>query len=409
MADNPRFTWERAPFDFCPMCGTDKSYGVLSAGGKTLTRRCTACGFSEGTSLPAVDKKVIYLDQFAFSELFKLRSGKRREDKHTDFWRAADDLINRVALLQQAIFPPSDVHHSETLVSPWPQELRDAYEALAGDVRLEDTRHIELSQIAALARGFIAGEQPELDLTVDNAVRGRRNAWLSDIRISVQTDYSQFADDTRKNVEETAQQVVDLMEGWRKRGLGFDEVLEIELGSYHQSRLEALQAFAERYERAIASDDFMAELNVGMSSIVREMSVLRDVFSRAGVAQDELDPTITRFWKWPGNQEQPFGRILAYLFAALAGQVKAGRTKPATRGFMNDVKAISAYAPYLDAMFVDKECATLLTEGRPRDELVYRARIFSLNTQSEFIDYLTAIEANASDEVRHFAKIVYGI
>ena len=35
-----------------------------------------------------------------------------------------------------------------------------------------------------------------------------------------------------------------------------------------------------------------------------------------------------------------------------------------TRGFMNDVRAISAYAPYVDAMFVDRECADGDERGR---------------------------------------------
>ena len=391
------------------MCGTDKEFGILSAGDKTLTRRCRKCRYDESTTLPSLDKAVIYLDQFAFSELFKLRSGKRREDAHTEFWQSADRQINRVVLLQQAVFPPSDVHHSETLVSPWPQDLRDAYEAVAGEVRLEDTNHLQLSQIAAFARAFITDSKPELDFSIDNAVRGRRNEWLPDMRVAVKTDYSQFADGTRASVDETAQAVSDLMEGWRQRGTGFDEALEIELNSYHQSRVGALKAFAERYGKAVAADDFMAEFNLGMSFIVREMSLLRDLFTRAGVAPDQIEDTTTRFWKWDGNREQPFGKILAYLFAALAGQVKAGRTKPASRGFMNDVKAIAAYAPFVDAMLVDKECATLLGEGRPRDELSYKARIFSLNNKDAFLAYLQELEDKTPDDVRHFASTIYGV
>lgn len=401
--------WERGPFQQCPMCAVEQSYGVLSAGGKTLTRRCKACGFSERIKLPTLDKKVIYLDQFAFSELFKFRSGKRKEDAHTEFWQAADRQINRLVLLQQAVFPPSNVHHSETLVSPWPQELRDAYEAVSGDVRLEDTDHIQLSQIGAFARAFITNGKPELDFGIDNAVRGRRNEWLRDMRVAVQTDYSQFADATRASVDETAQAVVDLMAGWRTREVGFEEALEIELSSYHQSRTDALQAFAERHAKAVSSDDFMAELNLGMSFIVREMSLLREVFTRAGVASDQLDEATTRFWHWDGNREQPFGRILAYMFAALAGQVKAGRNKDASRGFMNDVKAIAAYAPYLDAMFVDKECASLLGEGRPRDELSYKSRIYSLNKKADFLAYLHELEDATPHEVRRFANEIYGI
>jgi hypothetical protein len=409
MVEGRAFSWERGPFEQCPMCGTEKAFGILSAGGRSYTRRCKDCGYDESAKLPSVDKAVIYLDQFAFSELFKLRSGKRREDAHTEFWQSADRLIHRVVLLQQAVFPPSDVHHSETLVSPWPQELRDAYEAVSGEVRLEDTNHIQLSQIAAFAQAFITSTKPEIDLSVDNAVRGRRNEWLPDMRVSVKTDYSQFADGTRASVDETAGAVVDLMEGWRKRGMGFDEALEVELSSYHESRMGALKSFAERHVKAVAADDFMAELNLGMSFIVREMSLLRDIFSRAGIPADEIDETTSRFWKWDGNREQPFGRILAYMFAALAGQVKAGRTKTVSRGFMNDVKAIAAYAPYVDAMLVDNECATLLGLGRPRDELTYRARIFSLNNKEEFLAYLQELDDGTPEEVRHFASMIYGV
>lgn len=401
--------WERGPFEQCPMCADHQSFGIISAGGRGLTRRCKVCGFSDRISLPTLDKKVIYLDQFAFSELFKLKSGKRKEDAHSEFWQAADRQINRLVLLQQAVFPPSDVHHSETLVSPWPKELRDAYEAVSGEVRFEDTNQIELSQIAVFARAFITNSKPEIDFGIDNSVRGRRNEWLSDMRIAVQTDYSQFADGTRASVDETAQAVVDLMGGWRKHGMGFDEALEIELSSYHESRTGALQAFAQRHATAVAAGDFMAEFNLGMSFVVREMSLLRELFTQAGVASDQLDETTARFWRGDGNREQPFGRILAYMFAALAGQVKAGRAKDASRGFMNDVKAIAAYAPYVDAMLVDKECATLLGEGRPRDELCYKSRIFSLNKKDEFLAYLQEIEDATPEDVRHFAGIIYGI
>lgn len=408
MSKKPAFTWERPPFLRCPMCDLGETFGILSAGGDSVTRRCVKCRFSHSEKLPALDKRVIYLDQFAFSELFKLKSGNRRTDAHTDFWVEADQLITRVLLLQQAIFPASEVHHSETIVSAWPVELRHAYEAMGGDVRLEDTNIIQLRQVRAFADAYISGTPVALDFDIDSVIRGKRNAWLTDMRISLSTDYSQFADATRASVAETAGEIANLMAQWRRMGYGFDEVLEIELGSYQASRLEALAHFAKRHQEAVASGDFMAELNVGMSSIVKEMSLMRDVLSRAGVPVDRHDEEINGFWCWEGNRDQPFGRILAYMFAALAGQVKAGRIKPPTPGFMNDVKVLGAYAPYVDAMFVDNECATLLSQGRPRDELTYRARIFSLNTKNDFLEYLKVLEASASGEVRRQAESIYG-
>ena len=62
------FTWERPPFETCPKCRSPESFGVLSAGGNALRKRCTECRYSHGEMLPKLEKKVIYLDQFAFSD-----------------------------------------------------------------------------------------------------------------------------------------------------------------------------------------------------------------------------------------------------------------------------------------------------------------------------------------------------
>jgi hypothetical protein len=405
--DRP-FIWERAPFSICANCGRN-TFGFLSGGGERIAWRCSACRYSVTEALPAVDKKVIYFDQFGFSELFKLKGGKRREDKLTDFWQELDELLFRAVHLQQIVLPHSDIHHSETLVSPWPQELCRAYEAIGGDLSFDDTRDIEMRQIAEFASAFLESREPAVKLDVDEIIRGRRNDWLPDMRITVNTDYSQFAEGTRRGREESGWSVTDLMEGWRERGLGFDEVLEIELSAYRDSRHAAMRDFLNRVLLTEASGDAMEFLNLSTSLIVREMSILRRMFEAAQIPEAEHDALMNRFWSWERNREMPFGRILTYMFAALAGQVKAGRKKPASPGFMNDVRAIAAYAPFVDAMFLDKECATLLTQGRPGGELKLRAQIFSLTNREEFLSYLRGLEARASDDVRHYAEIIYGV
>jgi len=65
-------------------------------------------------------------------------------------------------------------------------------------------------------------------------------------------------------------------------------------------------------------------------------------------------------------------------------------------------------APYVDAMFLDKECAGLLRETPLREDLNLRARIFSLNTRQEFLDYLGELENAAPEKVRHYSKRLYG-
>lgn len=97
------FTWERGPFEMCANCKEKDTFGILSVGGDGVTKRCTKCRYLRTEILPTLDKKVIYLDQFAFSELHKMRSGTRKHDKWTPFWSEADALLNRAILLQQLV------------------------------------------------------------------------------------------------------------------------------------------------------------------------------------------------------------------------------------------------------------------------------------------------------------------
>lgn len=409
MSTPPRnFTWERGPFTKCAKCGED-TFGFLSAGKRTITHRCSKCRYRIDDQLPEVDKKVLYFDQFAFSELFKIEAGTRRQDELTDFWQELHRLVRRVVLLQQAILPHSNIHSNETIVSPWPNELREAYEGIGGDLALLDTTSIQLQDIGEFASAFIEERGPNFDFAVDRVLNGQRNEWLDDMRITVNADYSRFADGIREGRDDVDKSIEGLMEHWRAKGYGFDEVLEIESKAYLQSRQSALLDFFQRSERAAQEGDIMSTINLSMSPIVQEFSLLRHLFLKAGAKEENLVERINQFWAWERNSEIPTGRILAYLFAGLAGQVAAGRKRPATASFMNDVNAISAYAPYVDAMFVDKECATILTQGRPAAELNYKARIFSLSNRGDLLTYLAEIEAAATTEVREMANLIYGI
>ena len=75
---------------------------------------------------------------------------------------------------------------------------------------------------------------------------------------------------------------------------------------------------------------------------------------------------------------------------------------------MNDVRAISTYAPYVDAMFIDNECATFLAEKPLSTDLTFKARIFSLNTGDMFLKYLGGLGRRATDEVRRYVQQIYG-
>ena len=73
------------PYITCPKCKISNSFGVLMIGGQRYTRRCRECWFTESHKLPELNKKIIYLDQFAISDMMKAvndKIGKRKNSPH---------------------------------------------------------------------------------------------------------------------------------------------------------------------------------------------------------------------------------------------------------------------------------------------------------------------------------------
>ena len=367
------FTWERGPFEQCPRCH-QQTFGFLSAARDAMTLRCTVCRYSHGEILPAVDKATIYLDQFMFSAIFKIKAGGRAPLGHQDFYDELIPLLRRIVLFQQALLPHSDLHSNETIVFHDPRGLRDAYEGIGGSASLRASRDIETNQIFAFARAFRDGGEPLLTLTPDDVLQGPRNDWLPDMRISVNTDYSQFADGIRRERDEGFAALSELVATWAEEGPSFRELLRRE-AQFGKHRRTALAAVIQRFATVEASGDGMELINAALEPVWREFCILRD-FLRESTSDEYATRRVGEFWDWPQLNEMPFNRLFAYLFAAFGRRVAMGQRK-FTRGIMTDFQAIAAYAPYVDAMFIDRECALLLGEGELRRDLQYRARIYS--------------------------------
>ncbi len=73
------------PLETCPQCDQPDSYGRCLIAAKGLTFKCNSCGHHESKQLPPIEKKIIYIDQFALSKMIK--------NKDEPFW---DDLYDRL-------------------------------------------------------------------------------------------------------------------------------------------------------------------------------------------------------------------------------------------------------------------------------------------------------------------------
>ena len=216
-----------------------------------------------------------------------------------------------------------------------------------------------------------------------------------------------FAPGLRQDKAIAEASLKQLADNWVINRPTFDDLLKHELSSYGSAMRQALSKQITKTQAAILSNDpaSVLDMRFGLISRYRELTAL---FERNGVPAKDAFKEVLKFLEWPENQHQPAHKIFAYLFAALGWRISSGQRPEIKASILNDFSAISTYAPYVDAMFVDRQCASLLKQGRLRSGLSYKARIFSLSDPHEFLDYLKSLGDSATNDVREISHELYG-
>lgn len=305
--------------------------------------------------------------------------------------------------------PASNLHSDETIVWHSASDLKLAHAMLSGETSFEDTNDVAARHEQSFAEAYISkSKPPEISFDVDDVLDGERNVWLPKFHIDVKADYSMFAAGIRTDRASAEASLKSLADTWASKKPTFDAVLKHELASYGSASRQALAHSIMQAEKAIRSDDPKSILDL-RTAVMDRCRGLQLLFQKHGVPSSDSHVEVFRFWDWPGNEEQPIHRISAYLFAALAWRISSGQRSDMKASILNDFNAIATYAPYVDAMFIDKQCASLLQQGRLRTELKLKGRIFSLNSQDEFLQYLRELGDSAALNVRAYANDIYGL
>lgn len=361
--------------------------------------------------LPPVDKAVVYLDQFAISNIYKVSTGTLRETAPSHaFWVKLHAAVQRAYLLQQVVFPASSIHDDETLVAAGMADgLALAHDMLSGETEFDRVEDIAMAQVWAFVEAYADGKPPpDLDFGVDGILEGERNAWIPELHISTNMSFSQFAPATRAGRDAAAAEFQALAAHWAQEKPSFATVLKRELNSMQSANRGAVLASAHRMEEAIENGDMLEMIESAESAIMRQFRALRTFFEKRGVTPEASTAEVLKFWGWAGNHHQPQHRISSYLFAGLARRIANNQRAP-DKGMMNDIRAIATYGPYVDAMFVDKMCENLLREQPLARDLKMKAKFFSMRTGEAFLAYLDGLAAQATDEVRRYAEEAYGV
>lgn len=402
----------REPAIDCPHCHALASYGVIFVSGHAYARRCRQCLKGGSFPLPRLTKKLIYLDQFAVSDMMKAgnpASKAFQENRVDPFWPELLGRLQRLCQRQLIACPDSEFHEQESAVSPFREALKGLLRRLSAGVRLNDQVTVQRFQVHRQIARWVAGEDPRrLVLKQRDGIRGDPSAWTDFMIVSVNLgDPDGYIEALRESREQTHSALQTIFERWRTEERLFTDYFLEESRGWALALPREYAQYLDRLERFWAGDVQGALALTAPPSSVDLMRAILDALRHAGVPATEIWPKAFEYLESGLVDWLPFNRLRASLWATIAVQAK-DRARPFGRGMSNDIAMIATVLPYCDAVFVDRECHGLLRSIPASHRPDCGGRVFSMSNKAEFIEYLKALEADAPDE--HMAKLreVYG-
>jgi hypothetical protein len=347
--------------------------------------------------LPAIRKQILYLDQHFLSHAFRQSEAP---------FVAAAGRIAELAARQLLVCPWSSFHELETHV--WRHDQQQALwkfikqTARGHDFELDVT--IKERQIVRSFRRFL-GDNSAPALDPEDALDVEAHEWDNYIWI----DAGRFMDDAerlRAARRNSATDLVGLFDAWAQSPATFAEDVAEEARSYGKSLLELyskaqaalLSGAMVEYLYAPAEGDVVAALlHVDEETLGFEQRAARvAVF----LASAELART-------------PFVDASSRLFAVLRKRVRGGSFKNREKavdklgGLFCDIEVASVYAPYCDAVFLDREMRRWVADDDCDLPTRYGFRAFSAECWDDFNSYLDGIAASETEEHSHWVRAVY--
>ena len=381
----------------CPSCGTPESYGNVMVGGNTLSRGCLQCKHWDRIPLPKLQKKVIYLDQFFFSHAFR--------GEHKMFVEA-QKCITDLALAQQLVAPYSNLHEDESQL--WTEAQRAPLLKFIKQTSLGHKFSYEYEvknrQIHRAFQAFLASGPTAHTVERSDALERDVNAWDGYIWV----DAGNFLDkhgDLKMRKDRSIEDLLDAFDAWATSPSTFNEDVQFELRSSGKSYTEHYVNYVER----IVSRDPTAFLTANENSMMIESLLHYHDKQPAPLRMQRIQA----FFQSEYFANVPEARIGSEFFALLRHRLRQGEYKNKEKnrdrfgGLFYDIRFISTYAPYCDAMVVDNLMFQWATD--PLIDLPKRfgVRLFSRRNWDEFLTYLADLAASQRPEVDEALKMIH--
>jgi transcription elongation factor Elf1 len=399
------------PYLRCPACG-EESFGILWIGGSRYSRRCKACRHTVETALPKIKKRVIYLDQFAVSNMMKALNPavKGHESaKREPLWLAVFDELDVLVRGQLIVCPSSEDHRTESMFAPFYPALKSMYDYLAWGVEFQNSEFIHRSHLVTAADAWLQGSEPVFEFNAQDVIHGRLDEWGDRMQITIKGEYPAFVDGLREAREQVFEGITEAFRLWQSSSRpSFAGFFADEWRGYAERTLRIYADVIEKHLKVALGAAPMTEDLIWLPPAAITVGILADAFESRGIPPDKARPKVVEFFRSETPSCVPFLRIASSLFAVLAMKAAAGQKRPPNRGTATDVNIVASLMPYCDAMFIDNTSASLLNDVPREFELPYPCKVFSPRTGQEFLTYLRGLREAMTAEHRALVESLYG-
>lgn len=418
----------------CPSCEEKGSFGVAGVNENHYIRKCRACGKARLLELPPLKKRILYIDQFALSGMLKeLDAASPRPSRSTRDAFSLDlfGQLDRLGKLMLIVCPYSSLHLTESKAIEKAAEtgadesarteqrsefgrrfkqIRMLFGHLSFDTAFLHNETIEQRQtLVALEDWLKGGTAFRAELDPSEAISGKVNAWLPTLYPALDSPLD------REEVKAIRAAKTNLGAGldtvvnrWRREDKkSFKDWFGEEVAGHgaalrhayrqHEPQLKASQS-------RFGLDRLPCPRNPAAALMVRILQRLED----AGHSGEECRARADEFLASTIFGQIPHVRIGAALWAGMAHRLVHGGQKAMETSFANDVRFLSAYLPYCDAMFIDNACAEMLKKQPVSQVMPESDRVYSMHHRAEFLSFLKSIESAASPEQLTKVAEVYG-
>lgn len=290
-------------------------------------------------------------------------------------------------------------------------EFHAGAEMFAGDVFFADFESIRHAIILNALDSWISGKPDIPNVRLAEVCHGNPHGWTKRWRfVATMPQIPGYAAALRADRDAAHAGLVSVFETkWKLGGQTWEHWYEEEARAFGNETIRSYNRERQKWEEVAAGKrKFENEFDALIQPILQLGRTICQKLEAVGVLKDEVPYKAGEFFKSDLLLRATFVRISSSMYASLAMKAPS-QTKQPTKGFFTDIDVMSCLLPYCDAMFVDRECAGYWRElqSSKSHKLPFDAKVFSLATKDEFLNYLDEIEKSASESHRDTVREVY--